>query len=92
MTNHRKLIEGLGGMPDSVRIGACVDEEDRWLVTDNENESALDKHPITFDILKLIACPFEASGDPEALEIEGCPSAIQCAKCKREWLAREAGS
>ena len=42
------------------------------------------------EILKLIACPFEAVEDPDALEIEGCPSETQCADCKRAWLAKEA--
>ena len=45
---------------------------------------------ISEDALKMIACPFEAVEDPEALEIEGCPSAGQCAACKRAWLGREA--
>lgn len=41
--------------------------------------------------LMWVACPFEKEEDPEKLpEIEGCPSRIQCAACKRAWLAREA--
>ncbi len=42
------------------------------------------------DILRMIACPFEAVGDPDALEIEGCPNEIQCMTCKVEWLKKEA--
>lgn len=42
------------------------------------------------ETLRLIACPFEAVEDPEALEIEGCPSELQCAACKRHWLGMEA--
>lgn len=41
--------------------------------------------------LRMIACPYEAVQDPDALEIEGCPSEIQCAECKRKWLDREVG-
>ena len=42
------------------------------------------------DALRMIACPFEAVEDPDALEIEGCPSETQCAACKRAWLRRYA--
>lgn len=43
------------------------------------------------EALMWVACPFEKEEDPEKLpEIEGCPSKIQCAACKRAWLAREA--
>lgn len=42
------------------------------------------------EILKMIACPFEAVEDPDALEIEGCPSEAQCAKCKGHWLQQKA--
>ena len=41
--------------------------------------------------LKMVACPFEYAEDPDSLEIEGCPSDIQCAECKRKWLAKEVG-
>ena len=37
--------------------------------------------------LRAVACPFESCEDPDALEIEGCPSVHQCAECKRIWLA-----
>ena len=40
--------------------------------------------------LRAVACPFESCEDPDALEIEGCPSVHQCAECKRIWLAEEA--
>lgn len=40
--------------------------------------------------LQMIACPFEAVEDPDALEIDGCPSAGQCAQCKAHWLMKEA--
>ena len=42
------------------------------------------------EILKMVACPFEAVEDAETLEIEGCPSEEQCEACKRKWLKREA--
>ena len=42
------------------------------------------------EILKMIACPFEAVEDPDALEIEGCPSEAQCAACKARWLQQKA--
>ncbi|MBR7173131.1 MAG: hypothetical protein IKD50_01715 [Clostridia bacterium] len=42
------------------------------------------------EILKMIACPFEAVEDPDALEIEGCPSEAQCAECKGCWLQQQA--
>lgn len=42
------------------------------------------------EILRMIACPFEAVGDPDALEIEGCPSEAQCTECKGRWLMKEA--
>ena len=46
---------------------------------------------VSNETLKLIACPFEAVEDPdELLSIEGCPSDIQCAACKRRWLGMEA--
>lgn len=45
---------------------------------------------IDVDTLRLIACPFEAVEDPDTLEIEDCPSEIQCAACKRRWLGMEA--
>ena len=46
---------------------------------------------ISDEALSWVACPFEKEEDPEKLpEIEGCPSKIQCAACKRAWLAREA--
>ena len=40
--------------------------------------------------LRAVAWPFESCEDPDALEIEGCPSVHQCAGCKRIWLAEEA--
>lgn len=40
--------------------------------------------------LAMIACPFEAVEDPDALEIDGCPSKDQCMACKGRWLAKEA--
>lgn len=49
------------------------------------------KPEIPAGALKMIACPFEGAEDPDALEIEGCPSAIQCAECKKKWLAKEVG-
>ena len=42
------------------------------------------------EILRMIACPFEAVEDPDALEIEGCPSETQCAACKASWLQQKA--
>lgn len=39
--------------------------------------------------LKMIACPYESEEDPDALEIEGCPSEKQCAECKRQWLEKK---
>lgn len=42
------------------------------------------------ETLRMIACPFEAAEDPDALEIDGCPSELQCARCKRIWLNKEA--
>lgn len=50
------------------------------------------KPDIPVDVLKMIACPYEAAEDPDALEIEGCPSETQCAECKKKWLAKEVGS
>lgn len=41
-------------------------------------------------ILKMVACPFESVEDPDALEIDGCPSEAQCAECKGRWLMKEA--
>ena len=48
------------------------------------------KTQIDDNTLRMIACPFESVEDPDALEIEGCPSEKQCAACKRQWLAKEA--
>lgn len=45
---------------------------------------------ISAEDLRMVACPFEAVEDPDALEIDGCPSVTQCADCKRAWLAKEA--
>ena len=45
---------------------------------------------VSTEALRMIACPFEAAEDPEALEIEGCPSETQCNACKRHWLGMEA--
>ena len=42
------------------------------------------------EILRMIACPFEAVEDPDALAIEGCPSEAQCAECKGRWLQQKA--
>ena len=42
------------------------------------------------EILRTIACPFEAVEDPDALEIDGCPSEAQCAECKARWLQQKA--
>lgn len=42
------------------------------------------------EILQMIACPFESVEDPDAMEIEGCPSEAQCAECKGRWLMKEA--
>lgn len=52
-------------------------------------EEAVDKIPE--EILKMIACPFEAVEDPDALEIPGCPSMTQCMACKRQWLKKPVG-
>lgn len=49
------------------------------------------KPSIPAGALKMVACPFEYAEDPDSLEIEGCPSDIQCAECKRKWLAKEVG-
>lgn len=49
------------------------------------------KPDIPAGALKMIACPYEAVEDPDALEIEGCPSETQCAECKRQWLAKVIG-
>ena len=45
---------------------------------------------ISGKILKMVACPYESTEDPDALQIEGCPSEAQCAQCKGQWLAKEA--
>lgn len=45
---------------------------------------------ISDETLRTVACPFESCEDPDALEIDGCPSVKQCAECKRIWLAAEA--
>ena len=50
------------------------------------------KPEIPAETMKMIACPYEAEEDPDALEIEGCPSKTQCAECKKKWLAKEVGS
>lgn len=50
------------------------------------------KPDIPAAVMKMIACPHEAAEDPDALEIEGCPSETQCAECKKKWLAKEVGS
>lgn len=50
------------------------------------------KPDIPAAVMKMIACPYEAAEDPDALQIEGCPSETQCAVCKGKWLAKEVGS
>ena len=60
------------------------------LITDLGGIIVTAKHNVPDKAMKMIACPYEACEDPDALEIEGCPSAGQCAECKRIWLAKEA--
>ena len=50
----------------------------------------VDPEKIRDENLRMVACPFESAEDPNALEIEGCPSVRQCAECKRNFLAAEA--